>query len=273
LRELSKLYTQQSNDPDEPTLHPYTLRGVSTSKNIVYICKQAEPDLIDMDLGSEESQPKGDQWWKINYATSESKPVNVEKTTQEKVLEAASESTSSMLVYASEKAMTAAQYTLAPALETFVRNDNVWFKHEFAVPNSPVASPKSPNSPSKRKNDTTDSSDEASQEGRYKPFGKISDHGEENIDSGSSSSHLAQISVPPGKENQEMIMGIDPSIHENPSSSQEMQERSSMRMMSARTGNESEKAKPIDIMDLDQIMEDENVATESGAVRHVGLMD
>lgn len=78
LRELSKLYTQQSNDPNAPTLHPYTLRGVSSSKNIVYICKQAEPDLIDMDLESDESQSKGDQWWKIHYAASESKPVHVE---------------------------------------------------------------------------------------------------------------------------------------------------------------------------------------------------
>jgi hypothetical protein len=70
-----------------------------------------------------------------------------------------------------------------------------------------------------------------------------------------------------------MIIGVDPNTNENPSPGQEMQERSSMRMLSARAGNGSENTKPIDIMDLDQIMEDENVAMESGAVRHVGFMD
>jgi hypothetical protein len=78
LRELSKLYTQQLEGQDQPTLHKYTLRGVSTSKNTLYICRPAVPELIDIDLESEGSQPKGDQWWKIHFATSEPKPVNVE---------------------------------------------------------------------------------------------------------------------------------------------------------------------------------------------------
>jgi len=79
LRELSKLYTQQSDDPNEPKLHKYTLRGVSTSKNTMYVCRQAELDLIDMSLGSEDSEVGQDeQWWKISYAPSESKPVQVE---------------------------------------------------------------------------------------------------------------------------------------------------------------------------------------------------
>jgi hypothetical protein len=78
LRELSKLYTEQSEDPEQPTLHKYTLRGVSTSKDTMYICRQATPDLIDIDLEDDNSRPRGDQWWRIHYATSDSKPVNVE---------------------------------------------------------------------------------------------------------------------------------------------------------------------------------------------------
>lgn len=104
---------------------------------------------------------------------------------------------------------------------------------------------------------------------------KKSAQGEEYNDTGaqSASTNLAQIPVSDGKENHEMIIGVDPNTYENPSPGQEMQERSGIRMLSARAGNGSENPKPIDIMDLDQIMEDENVAMESGAVRHVGFID
>jgi hypothetical protein len=78
MRKLSKLYTSQSNNPDAPKLTKYTLRGVSTTKSTTYICRRAEPDLIDMDLDSDGPKEQGDQWWKINYATSGSNPVTVE---------------------------------------------------------------------------------------------------------------------------------------------------------------------------------------------------
>lgn len=74
LRELSKLYTEPSDDPSEPTLHRYTLRGVSTTKNTTYVCRRAEPDLIDMGL-DEDSKPKEDQWWRIEYPTSGARPT------------------------------------------------------------------------------------------------------------------------------------------------------------------------------------------------------
>jgi len=75
LRELSKLYTEPSGDLDQPTLHRYTLRGVCTGKNTVYICRPAEPSLIDIELESESNQ---DQWWRINYASMDPNPVSVE---------------------------------------------------------------------------------------------------------------------------------------------------------------------------------------------------
>jgi hypothetical protein len=87
------------------------------------------------------------------------------------------------------------------------------------------------------------------------------------------SSSLAQSFALNGNRGQEMIEGVDPNMHETPSSGQEMQERSSMRMLAAKPRGGAENAKPIDLMDLDQVMEDDNVAQESGAVMQIGLMD
>lgn len=70
------MYTEPSNEPDAPKLHKYTLRGVSTA-NSMYICRRAEPDLIDMEADGDDTGPK-DQWWRINYATTGDKPVTVE---------------------------------------------------------------------------------------------------------------------------------------------------------------------------------------------------
>jgi hypothetical protein len=78
LRRLSKLYTEPSDDPYEPKLHAYSLRGVSTNKSTFYICRRAEPDLIDMDLDDEGPKVKADQWWRIHYAPIGSSPVTVE---------------------------------------------------------------------------------------------------------------------------------------------------------------------------------------------------
>jgi hypothetical protein len=142
LRELSKLYTEPSEDPDQPALHRYTLRGISTSKSTTYISTQAEPDLIDMDLNKDEANLDSDQWWRIVYPASGSTPFSVEvrsplrywsqpcesyfdnppqKTTLEEALEAAkcfdSQDGSVLLVYASEKAMSWERKPLPKALE------------------------------------------------------------------------------------------------------------------------------------------------------------
>jgi hypothetical protein len=77
LHELSKLFTQDHKDPNQPRLHKYRLYGVSTTKETTYLRKQAEPDLIDMDLDATEPQTCGDQWWKIKYIMADVKPVTV----------------------------------------------------------------------------------------------------------------------------------------------------------------------------------------------------
>jgi len=77
LHDLSKLFTQDHRDPNQPQLHKYKLCGVSTTNEITYLRRQAEPDLIDMDLDATDSKPCGDQWWKIKYAMEDAKPVTV----------------------------------------------------------------------------------------------------------------------------------------------------------------------------------------------------
>jgi hypothetical protein len=54
------------------------------------------------------------------------------------------------------------------------------------------------------------------------------------------------------------------------SSGQEMQERSSMRMMAGAL-QKGEKASTIDSMDLDEVVEDQHAAGESAAVRQFGI--
>jgi hypothetical protein len=89
MRDLSKLYTAQSDDPKAPKLTRYTLRGVSTTRSVTYIlrrpkpAKAGEPDLIDLEITDEngnveEEKVPEDQWWKIQYTFSGSNPVTIE---------------------------------------------------------------------------------------------------------------------------------------------------------------------------------------------------
>jgi hypothetical protein len=73
-------------------------------------------------------------------------------------------------------------------------------------------------------------------------------------------------------QDHEIIVGVDPKDLDSngQSSGQEMQERGSMRMMA---GMSQEMSSTIDNMDLDEVMEDENAAGESAAVKHVGFSE
>lgn len=67
MRKLSQLYTSNDDNPDAVPLTKYFLRGVSTKKDVTYICRRAEPDLIEMDLDADAPKDLGDQWWKCAY--------------------------------------------------------------------------------------------------------------------------------------------------------------------------------------------------------------
>lgn len=54
--------------------HKYSLRGVTLSKELAYVCVRGEEDLIEMD---ETSQPN-EQWWKIGYSSGDASPIKTE---------------------------------------------------------------------------------------------------------------------------------------------------------------------------------------------------
>ncbi|KAH8600848.1 hypothetical protein B0O99DRAFT_589727 [Bisporella sp. PMI_857] len=258
LRQLSKLYTEPSEDPDQPALHRYTLRGVCVDKSTMYVCRQAEPSLVDLDFGEEESKPSEEQWWRIHYAARDSNPVAVEKTTEERVLEAAnskSESGGPLVIYASDKAMQWESKPLPAALETFVKKDNSFFKREF--PNESNSPPSSgPKSPGKRKfNERSEPDDDSPVRNRN----HVTVTERELDDEPSDQSTVILSTEFDARDN--TIMGVDP-LSEG--TGQEMQERSSLRMLA---GKGARQASTIDHMDLDQVIEDHNVASESRAVR------
>ena len=71
-------------------------------------------------------------------------------------------------------------------------------------------------------------------------------------------------------------MGINPisdNAHDHDDNNQEMQERGTMRMIPSvgglQTRSSAHTSSTIDNMDLDQVVEDDNIAVESKAVRHV----
>ena len=66
------MYTMPSHDPKEPPHEEYTLRGVSTGANVVYVLEKTEPD-EENDMLSTEA--KDWQWWKVEYLSTETKPV------------------------------------------------------------------------------------------------------------------------------------------------------------------------------------------------------
>ncbi|PMD43684.1 hypothetical protein L207DRAFT_510194 [Hyaloscypha variabilis F] len=291
LRKLSKLYTAPSVNPFDPKLHPYSLRGVSVSKSTMYICRRAEPDLIDMDLdGDAEKAPKGDQWWRIHYATMGSNPVTVEKTTRDQVLEATkNEIRSAILVYASEYAMDMPAVALPKPLETFVRFDNAAFKTELTVPeesqavgwdtedsiDSPIDSsqPVGLSSPGKRKYRGSD--DESNQYQRVNVTEKELGGSEEAIVDGHlGNGGIMEDIVPTNGKQHEIIVGVDPSLimKDNEHEGQEMKERGGMPMLSGRKAS-MQQMSTIDSMDLDQVVEDEHVAEESTAVKRVGFAE
>lgn len=56
------------------TCKQYSLRGIATDANVVFVCQRAEIDLIDL----EGEGSNGDQWWKLSYSGDTVGTVNAE---------------------------------------------------------------------------------------------------------------------------------------------------------------------------------------------------
>lgn len=71
MRELSKLYTKPSENPEDPPHHKYSLRGVSTNPNTTYVLVDPSlpGDLMDMALDEW-------QWWKIQFSRGDTRPIS-----------------------------------------------------------------------------------------------------------------------------------------------------------------------------------------------------
>lgn len=111
--------------------HKYLLRGVSTTKDITYICTRKEENLIELE--AEEYPPPSDQWWRVAYTSNDPNPLKVEKTDIDSVLLAAGTETKyPILIYASEKAMKTPRLKLSDALRRFARADNRAFQQELS---------------------------------------------------------------------------------------------------------------------------------------------
>ena len=138
------------------------------------------------------------------------------------------------------------------------------FRNELPQTNSASSSPK-------RKAESSNESEKSAKSSRWDQEGSVNVVEREVIDLDgprAASRSLAQ-SIN-GNESQEMAMSFNSSLPDEPSQGQEMQERSNLRMLSSRA---AEKPTTIDNMDLDQVMEDDHVAKESTAVKHVGFAD
>ena len=73
MRELSKLYTKPSEDPNEPPHNKYTLRGVSTEHSTTYVLERTRPIESEDILSAE---PTDWQWWKIKFSAGDANPVS-----------------------------------------------------------------------------------------------------------------------------------------------------------------------------------------------------
>ncbi|KAG6356186.1 hypothetical protein INS49_015573 [Diaporthe citri] len=161
LRRMAEVLTVPSEEPEMDPVHKYTLRGVITSPDIVYMCRRREAEPPE----TEASSAKVDQWWRCAWVAGDENPVRQEATTFDKVREAiftevdTDGSKVPILVYATDKAMNEEPAPLSDALKTFVKFDNRLFKQELLEEPTPTDkkrnAPQLPESPLKRQRSTS----------------------------------------------------------------------------------------------------------------------
>ena len=158
-------YTKPTNDPDTSPTHKYTLRGVATTMQKLYVLEKVKPveedDLISLEI--EEWQ-----WWRLEYVSNDTKPVVTTKVSEDDVLRAArNESRNVLLVYADEHAIDYESTPLPSQLVNFVRMDNLSFQGELEDFVQPARE-----SPGKRKAMSDDQDDLVIEHPRSPPFNR-----------------------------------------------------------------------------------------------------
>ncbi|KAI9791947.1 MAG: hypothetical protein M1816_003216 [Peltula sp. TS41687] len=140
LAEISVVLARPSNDPKINPKHRYTLRGVSTEPHITYVlCTVQDEESNNSTLNQATQEVAGQgpgtqsyQWWRMSFTSGESNPVSKMKVAEEEVLKVAGEGKTTLLVYASERAIDPSNdKTLPHPLINFVRADNRAFQSEL----------------------------------------------------------------------------------------------------------------------------------------------
>lgn len=71
--DISQWYTKASEDPKEPPHYKYLLRGVSSSKETIYVLES--DDTID-DFATSKANANEWQWWKLSYASGHTEALS-----------------------------------------------------------------------------------------------------------------------------------------------------------------------------------------------------
>lgn len=122
------MLTGPSENPNEPPLHKYTLRGICTEPHVTYVLKRNDAGYADDAMDVDGENRDDFQWWRISFSAEDGKTKQAEKRESQgdkaaaqngdvvgytarkvreiEVLRAAREEWRTiMLVYASENAM------------------------------------------------------------------------------------------------------------------------------------------------------------------------
>ncbi|KAL8710943.1 MAG: hypothetical protein Q9220_004542 [cf. Caloplaca sp. 1 TL-2023] len=152
LQELSKLFTEPSEIPEESPHDRYTLRGVCAEPHTVYVQERKDIGHANDLLVNDEAEDSW-SWWKLHYEAGSAPFVSSTQVSEFEVLEAArTESPSAILVYASEQAMAVTNQPVPPQLKSFIHSDNLAFRAELSPPSPPDAQTTMTSSPAKRTN-------------------------------------------------------------------------------------------------------------------------
>ena len=148
-------------------MHKYTLRGVATTWQICYVLERTKPfkedDLVSLEVDDW-------QWWKLEYSSSDAKPVMTTRVSEQEVLRAArTESRNVLLIYADESAINHSPTPLPSQLVNFVRMDNLSFQNELETSLQSTRE-----SPGKRKamSDDSNEDDLVTEHPRSPPFNR-----------------------------------------------------------------------------------------------------
>ncbi|KAK4127617.1 hypothetical protein N657DRAFT_641623 [Parathielavia appendiculata] len=135
---LSQLLTRPSREERWNPTHKYTLRGVVSDPNTVYLRMRGpvgEPEATPAE-GSPASGESGEGgWWKVSFRTEDNTVEHTAVEYENVLLEACGTGCQPIAVYATDKAMAQEYLPLSDALKTFVKLDNRLFKQELLQSN------------------------------------------------------------------------------------------------------------------------------------------